>query len=206
MNVTQDEITDLVEVLHRMGARFGGRAVLIQMARNGMPEWTDDRFWAVANAAQEQGAIEHYRNGNVIPTLTGMRLVEARLHPPHSTTHNSVSIGTNIASPIQQTGARSTQTQTVEGDADRTGALREFVASFREAIGDLSLDPVAERRAKAQLATIDAQLEDEPNPVIVGQAGRTLRAVTEGAIGSLIATAVVNPGLWTGLMATLQNF
>ncbi len=152
MNVTQDEITDLVEVLYRMGARFGGRAVLIQMARNGLPKWTNDRFWAVANAAEAQGAIEHYRNGNVIPTLDGTRRVEARMHPPQSTTHNSVSIGTNIASPIQQAGAHSTQTQTVEINTDCTDALREFVASFREAIGDLALDPVAERRAKAQLA------------------------------------------------------
>jgi hypothetical protein len=30
---------------------------------------------------------------------------------------------------------------------------------------------------------------DEPNPVIVNQAGRTLRSITEGAIGSLLANA-----------------
>jgi len=42
---------------------------------------------------------------------------------------------------------------------------------------------------------LKAQLIDEPNPVILKEAGKTLRNVTEGAIGGLITTAV-QPGIW----------
>jgi len=47
----------------------------------------------------------------------------------------------------------------------------------------------------AQLAIIETELEAEPDPVIVQQAGRTLRNITEGAIGSLVAAAV-QPTVW----------
>jgi hypothetical protein len=51
------------------------------------------------------------------------------------------------------------------------------------------------QKVSAQIATIQAQLGDEPNAIIVQQAGRTLRNITEGAIASLIATAV-QPTVW----------
>jgi hypothetical protein len=41
-----------------------------------------------------------------------------------------------------------------------------------------------------------AHLSDDPDPVIVRQAGLKLRAITEGAIGSLIAVAV-QPAVWS---------
>ena len=52
------------------------------------------------------------------------------------------------------------------------------------------------KRASAQIAIIEAQAtDDEPDPVIIKQAGSTLRNITEGAIGSLVATAV-QPAVW----------
>ena len=56
----------------------------------------------------------------------------------------------------------------------------------------------------AQVATIKAQLEDNPDPVIVKQAGRTLRNITEGAIGSLIAAAA-QPTVWATAAALLAK-
>ena len=57
------------------------------------------------------------------------------------------------------------------------------------------MDTRQKLKANAQIATLKAQLTDEPDPVIVKQAGRTLRNITEGAIGSLLATAA-QPTVW----------
>ena len=63
----------------------------------------------------------------------------------------------------------------------------------------------AANKAKAQIATIQAQLaDDEPDGRIIAQAGRTLRNITEGAIGSLIAAAV-QPGIWHAVYQTLTT-
>jgi len=74
--------------------------------------------------------------------------------------------------------------------------LRYLVETFEKHIDELTLDATSKRKATAQISTIKAQLEDEPDAVIVMQAGRTLRNITEGAIGSLIATAT-QPAVWT---------
>jgi hypothetical protein len=73
--------------------------------------------------------------------------------------------------------------------------LTRLVREFSGHLDELSLNAHQKQKAEAQIATLKAQLTDEPNPVIVKQAGRTLRNVTEGAIGSLLATAV-QPTLW----------
>ncbi|MDL1982210.1 MAG: hypothetical protein LWX02_12220 [Deltaproteobacteria bacterium] len=64
---------------------------------------------------------------------------------------------------------------------------------MRAYLDELCLSSEAEKKARAQLATIEAQLLDEPNPKIIREAGRILQNITEGAIGSLLATAA-QPG------------
>lgn len=87
--------------------------------------------------------------------------------------------------------------QTVNyNDTATLNDLHKLVEIFETHIDELILEPAARRKATAQVATIKAQLEDEPDPIIISQAGRTLRNITEGAIGSLIATAV-QPSVWT---------
>jgi hypothetical protein len=49
----------------------------------------------------------------------------------------------------------------------------------------------------AQIATLKAHLTDEPDFVIAQQGGRTHWNITEGAIASLLATAV-QPTVWHG--------
>jgi hypothetical protein len=73
--------------------------------------------------------------------------------------------------------------------------LARLVSEFTQHIAELSLNPQQRKKAEAQIATIKAQLEDEPDPVIIRQAGCTLRNVTEGAIGSLLASAT-QPTVW----------
>jgi hypothetical protein len=110
--------------------------------------------------------------------------------------HNTTNIGTAINSPVQQAGAQSKQNQLITYGAQDHADLVRLVREFASHLHELQLDEAAIRKANAQLATIQAQLSDEPNPSIVQQAGRTLRNVTEGAIASLISNAV-QPTVWS---------
>lgn len=74
--------------------------------------------------------------------------------------------------------------------------LRRLVDVFEHHFDDLSLDGPEKQKARVQVATIKAQLGDDPDPVIVRQAGCTLRNLTEGTIASLIATAA-QPTVWS---------
>jgi AbiTii len=73
--------------------------------------------------------------------------------------------------------------------------LTKFVAEFVEHIDELGLDKRQKQRAEAQLAALKAESIEDPDQVVVKQAGRTLRNITEGAIGSLLATAT-QPTVW----------
>ena len=84
--------------------------------------------------------------------------------------------------------------------------LAEFVKLFTEHLDQLNLDETQTRKAAAQLATIHAQLSDEPNPVIVQEAGRSLRSITENAIGGMLTTAIVNPDVWHWIQKILSGF
>jgi hypothetical protein len=77
----------------------------------------------------------------------------------------------------------------------QTEDLARLVTELDKHLGELGLDALQRQKAEAQIATLKAQLTDEPDPLIVKQAGRTLRNITEGAIGSLLATAV-QPAIW----------
>jgi len=81
--------------------------------------------------------------------------------------------------------------------------LQKFVADFSHHLAELNLDEHLKRKVEAQLATIKAQLDDEPNPVIVREAGRTLRNLTEGVVGNLIATAA-QPAVWQSIQKVLE--
>jgi hypothetical protein len=80
--------------------------------------------------------------------------------------------------------------------------LARLVREFSTHLDELSLDAPQKQKAEAQIATLKAQLTDEPDPIIVKQAGRTLRNITEGAIGSLLATAV-QPALWQWILQVM---
>lgn len=84
-------------------------------------------------------------------------------------------------------------------------SLKLLVEVFQTHIQDLSLAQKDLTKAKAQISTIKSQLIDEPDPVIVNKAGRTLWNITEGAIGSLLAAAV-QPSVWTVVYSILSYF
>jgi hypothetical protein len=119
--------------------------------------------------------------------------------------NNTVNVATMSHSPVQQGGVHSTQTQTVSYSPNDLADLNRLVAELTVHLDELPLEPAQRRKAAAQIATLQAQLGDEPDPVIIKQAGRTLRNITEGAIGSLLATAVTQPGVWTGIHEAMQR-
>ena len=103
-------------------------------------------------------------------------------------------------------GVGSTVIQTINFSNTKTlNDLQHLVEVFEKHIDELLLEPAAKRKATAQVATIKAQLEDEPDTVIITQAGRTLRNITEGAIGSLIATAS-QQSVWAWVGQHMPNF
>ena len=74
--------------------------------------------------------------------------------------------------------------------------LARFVSEFNRHFDDLALSEPARKAIEVELATLKAQLAaDQPDPVIVRQARHTIRNITEGAIGSLVATAA-QPSVW----------
>jgi hypothetical protein len=84
--------------------------------------------------------------------------------------------------------------------------LATLVTELTKHIHELDLDPSQRRMAEAQIATLKAQqLADEPDAVIVRQAGRSLRNITEGAMGSLLAAAA-QPSVWHTIHRLLALF
>jgi hypothetical protein len=120
-----------------------------------------------------------------------------------SVTYNTITVHQMMGSSIQQGGAGATMTTTYSTES--VEKLRELVEVLESRLAELHLDEAAERAARTQLATIKVQLADEPDPVIVDQAGRTLRNITEGAIGSLVATAA-QPGIWHWIQGVMALF
>src|SRR5664280_358148 len=74
--------------------------------------------------------------------------------------------------------------------------LARLITDFANHLDELNLDARQKQRAEVQIAALTAELAGEPDPAMVRQAGRTLRNITEGAIGSLLATAV-QPNVWS---------
>jgi hypothetical protein len=84
---------------------------------------------------------------------------------------------------------------------DLTRLVKELIAHLDE----LNLDVRQKQRAEAQIATLKAELAGDPDPAVVKQAARTLRNITEGAVGSLLATAA-QPGIWHWIHQALAGF
>jgi hypothetical protein len=83
--------------------------------------------------------------------------------------------------------------------------LTRLVTELTAHLNELNLDARQKQRAEVQIATLQTELAGDPDREIVGQAGCTLRNITEGAIGSLLATAA-QPAVWQFIHQMLRNF
>lgn len=200
--LTEKYRNDLLEVMYRKGCRQD-KAVFLGGVKLDLPEWDDDTFWNTAKALIDDKLIVQLRIQHVF-SLEGLRRAEKLLNQSPFFTQNVVTGNTLFNSVIQQGGDNAKMNQTVIYSNEDLSDLHRLIEIFDNNIDDLSLDAAAKRRVMAQIATIKAQIEDEPDPVIVKQAGRTLRNITEGAIGSLIAAAV-QPDVWVFVSAVMTK-
>ena len=76
---------------------------------------------------------------------------------------------------------------------------------IKQRLDELELDDRQKQRAKAQIAILTTECSGELDRAIVYQAGHTLRNITEGAIGSLLATAA-QPTVWIWIHQMLSKF
>ena len=136
--------------------------------------------------AEYPDAGEAPPNTHPVPAEKLQPLVQNFFGPVSNVAHNSHSLS---------------QTATV-GVSD--AELRKLITELGGRLDELQLG-VDERAAQAQLNTLNAQLADTPNPVIVQEAGRTLRRLTEGVIDSLIAKAA-EPTVWLWVKQILTTF
>jgi hypothetical protein len=142
-------------------------------------------------------AIENAQNHPNQPT-SGFPLVT------YNNVYNTVNVEHMVSSSIQQAGAHADQNQTVAySSQEERSNLERLIVELSAHLNELNIDAYQKQKAAAQIATIKAQLtDDEPDPVIVKQAGRTLRNITEGAIGSLVASAV-QPAVWHSILQAM---
>jgi hypothetical protein len=68
----------------------------------------------------------------------------------------------------------------------------------------LKLDEHQKHRIEAQLIALKAESSSEPDSAMIRQAGRTIRNISEGAIGSLLATAA-QPTVWLWIHEMLKK-
>jgi hypothetical protein len=103
---------------------------------------------------------------------------------------------------VAQNSERFTQAATV---GIQPHDLARLVNELTAHLDELNLDARQKQRAEAQIATLKAELTGDPDPAIVKQAARTLRSITEGAVGSLLATAA-QPGIWHWIHQAVAGF
>ncbi len=154
------------------------------------------KFTARINAAGVD-AIEDAQRGPVQPSSDFSSV-------GYNIVHNTMNIGTMSNSPVQQGGVYSKQNQEVTYSAQDIEDLSDLVAKLTSHLDELRLDARQRQKVEVQIATLKAQLADEPDPVIVKQAGDTLRNIIEGTLGSLLATAT-QPTIWVWVQEIIHR-
>jgi hypothetical protein len=165
---------------------------------------------------RDKGLIQTYKIPyTAIVNAAGIEAIEVAKRSPDQPSANFPSVTYNIVSnriqvgemhnsPVQQGGVHSTAHQAITYSHSDLGDVSRLIKELTAHLHELQLDASQRRKADAQIATLKAQLSDEPDPVILKQAGRTLRNITEGAIGSLLATAA-QPSIWAWVLEAMHR-
>ena len=200
---SQQDQDDLLDALFAMNQATGRRPSILRAQLKYFPDWSGERLFDAAKALEADGDILALTPGGLFDvdlSSTARKKVAARSQGSRaqasSTTYN---IGSVHNSPFQHVaaGAHRVQNTTYEMRND----LRAIVDLYRQHVEELNLDATTRRKADAQVATIEAQLIDEPDPSIVRTAGKSLKAIIEGAIAGAIGTTIANPGVWAPLLS-----
>jgi hypothetical protein len=135
----------------------------------------------------------------VLLTHPGVREVEeSRVHPETPTEHFPPQVtvtqhfhGDVTGSAIQAGSPGATQTTTV-GDLNLE-LVREVVDQYEKDEAALGLDASNAEEARAEVKTIRAQLDSpRPKPVVIRESLTSLRAIVQGAVGSMAAVGLLN--------------
>lgn len=125
-------------------------------------------------------------------------------HLPAYVTINNYNVQNPVNSPVAMAGGGATISQTTNYSSSDLGEIRRVIDLVEQHLSDLALNERAEKNARAMMASIRAQFEAaEPNSTVLREAGRSLRTIVEGAVGSLAASAVQTkwPAIVAGLAA-----
>lgn len=163
-----------------------------------LPEWKRDRLYDAAVALEKDGAILNHTGASYVDiSSTSRRRMEQKLSVA-AQSGTTINIASMNQSPFQfnSEGANGVQTTSYS-----TNDLQSVVELYRKHVDEFELDNDQRRRANAQVATIEAQLIDEPNPTIIEAAGRSLKTILEGAIGSAAGNALASSPLWMHLLS-----
>ncbi len=111
-----------------------------------------------------------------------LRPQEPDASPP---TGNSINIELMAGGAVQQGTSHSTQNVVINVNIE---AAKVALQCFEEALSDVAVPPDVLAKIRPELDTIKAQLaKPKPSSVILAEAGRSLRNITEGAIGGILA-------------------
>lgn len=129
-------------------------------------------------------------------TPNGLDLAEKLLNPQPVAMTNVLNVGTAVNSPIQH-GINSTMIQTTNYDLKDREKLAELAKIILTHINDLNLPPNDKQKALRHASSLKDIVEngDESEAPIAIELIKSLRNITEGAIGSLLA-AGAQPGVW----------
>ena len=200
MTVDHDKET-MLDALYARHLSTGKRPSAVEAQMQYLPEWSRDRMFDALKALEAAGDILHPTGAIVYVDLSSTARARAdNRAAPTASSSTTINIGSAHNSPIQHIGAGGHGVQNTHYQATRND-LQGIVEVYRRHVDELALDPAARRRADAQVATIEAQLLDEPDPTIVKAAGKSLKTIVEGAIGGAIGNTAANPGVWAALLS-----
>lgn len=194
--VTEEDKKDLLQALFQLG-KIGKRPSIEDAAIKYFPEWDRDRLNSVVEALLEDGSVLNPTGAMRYVDLTSSarKRAEQSSREPSGIIYN---IGEMHNSPFQNisSGGHGSQTTTYSSDD-----LRSIVALYRQHVDGIRLDEAQRRKADAQVATIEAQLMDEPDPFIIKSAGKSLKTIIEGALGGAAGTAIAAAPVWAPLIS-----
>ena len=193
----EDDKDELLWALFELGQGGIKRPSVQDAAMRYFPEWDRDRLTDAANALLGEGAILNPTGAMLYVDLssTGRKRAEQRgVAAAGAVTYN---IGAMHNSPLQHISSGG---QGVQTTSFSTNDLQAVVELYKHHVDELGLDPLQRRRADAQVATIEAQLIDEPDPTIIKAAGKSLKAIIEGAIGGAAGNVLASASVWAPLL------
>ncbi len=189
---------DLLAALYELSKERGKRPSAMDARIRFLPEWDTERLAHAMKALLDDGDILNPTGAPLYVDLASH--ARKRLETNSTSGHSQVTynIGSVSNSPIQHIEAFGFGVQTTSYSSDK---LSEIVDLYRRHVDELRLDQADRRRADAQVATIEAQLMDEPDPTIIQKAGRSLKTIVEGALGGAAGTALGSSAVWAPVLA-----